>query len=383
MPTPSPLSPVSGGTGPDEEKLEDTIGLCLSGGGFRAMLFHVGVIWRLNELGQLPKLARISSVSGGSITTGLLALKWHQLTFIEGVATNLQEEFVQPLRTFAGETVDAWAIALGVLNPFHTVSEEVQRAYRNNLFGDATLQDLPDSPRFVINATNIQTTALFRFSKRYQGDYRIGLIQNPKTPLAQVVAASSAFPPVLSPCPLGVDAADFFTDDPSAPAELTGKDFRSEIVLSDGGVYDNLGLETVWKRCRTILVSDAGQKIADESRPATDWVRHALRVLDVVDNQVRSLRKRMLIAAYERNERTGAYWGIRTNIADYKLANTLPCPYNNTLQLAAIPTRLAALDAPLQERLINWGYAVCDAGMRAHVLKNTAAPARFPYPTGV
>lgn len=384
MPTLSPLSPVSSGTGPGEEKPEETIGLCLSGGGFRAMLFHVGVIWRLNELGQLPKLGRISSVSGGSITAGLLALKWHQLTFsAEGVATNLQEEFVQPLRTFAGETVDAWAIAMGLLDPFSTISEKVEHAYRKHLFGDAKLQDLPDNPRFVINATNIQTAVLFRFSKPYQGDYRIGLIQKPKIPLAQAVAASSAFPPVLSPCALKVDAADFSTDDPQAPAELTGKDFRSEIVLSDGGVYDNLGLETVWKRCRTILVSDAGQQIADEARPATDWVRHAIRVLEVVDNQVRSLRKRMLIGAYERNERAGAYWGIRTDIADYKLARTLPCPHNRTLKLAAIPTRLAALEVPLQERLINWGYAVCDAGMRAHVLKDTAAPARFPYPTGV
>jgi NTE family protein len=44
------------------------IALCLSGGGFRAMLFHLGTLWRLNEFGYLPKLKLISSVSGGSIT---------------------------------------------------------------------------------------------------------------------------------------------------------------------------------------------------------------------------------------------------------------------------------------------------------------------------
>ena len=49
------------------DRLEDTIGLCLSGGGYRAMLFHAGALWRLNEFALLPKLARISSVSGGSI----------------------------------------------------------------------------------------------------------------------------------------------------------------------------------------------------------------------------------------------------------------------------------------------------------------------------
>jgi len=52
------------------------IALCLSGGGYRAMLFHLGALWRLNEFGYLPKLARISSVSGGSLTAGVLGHRW-------------------------------------------------------------------------------------------------------------------------------------------------------------------------------------------------------------------------------------------------------------------------------------------------------------------
>jgi NTE family protein len=367
-----------------DSPLENSIGLCLSGGGYRAMIFHVGVIWRLNELGYLPKLARISSVSGGSITAGLLGMKWSKLTFnAQGVATNLVEEFVQPLRAFAKETVDVWAVGIGALNPLRSISEEVQGAYSKHLFGDATLQDLPDSPRFVINATNIQSGVLFRFSKPYQGDYRIGRILKPATPLAQAVAASSAFPPILSPCVLTVNPANFEADDSKIPADLKGKDFRSDIFLADGGVYDNLGLETVWKRCKTVLVSDAGQKIGDETKPATDWPRHAVRVLDIEDNQVRSLRKRLLIAAYESKDRLGAYWGIRTDIADYKLATALSCPHTKALTLAAIPTRLANLEDALQQRLINWGYAVCDAGMRAHVLPDEETQPDFPYPGGI
>src|SRR5260370_305678 len=54
------------------EGLQDLVGLAMSGGGFRATLFHLGALWRLNELGYLTKLDRISSVSGGSITTGVL-----------------------------------------------------------------------------------------------------------------------------------------------------------------------------------------------------------------------------------------------------------------------------------------------------------------------
>src|SRR5260370_36738192 len=55
------------------------IALCLSGGGYRAMLFHLGALWRLNELGYLPKLERVSSVSGGSITAAVLGMNWTRL----------------------------------------------------------------------------------------------------------------------------------------------------------------------------------------------------------------------------------------------------------------------------------------------------------------
>src|SRR5450759_332486 len=56
----------------DGNSVEPGIGLALSGGGFRAMLFHAGALLRLNELGVLSRVARISSVSGGSIAAGYL-----------------------------------------------------------------------------------------------------------------------------------------------------------------------------------------------------------------------------------------------------------------------------------------------------------------------
>ena len=62
-----------------DRALEPGIALCLSGGGYRAMLFHLGALWRLNHLGFLPRIARISSVSGGSITAGVLGMAWSRL----------------------------------------------------------------------------------------------------------------------------------------------------------------------------------------------------------------------------------------------------------------------------------------------------------------
>ena len=66
---------------PARNQPEEGTALCLSGGGYRAMVFHIGCLWRLNELGVLGKLKRISSVSGGSITAGLLGIAWNDLQF--------------------------------------------------------------------------------------------------------------------------------------------------------------------------------------------------------------------------------------------------------------------------------------------------------------
>jgi NTE family protein len=91
--------------------------------------------------------------------------------------------------------------------------------------------------------------------------------------------------------------------------DLHREPFLTDVVLTDGGVYDNLGLETAWKRYRTILVSNGGGKMQAEEEPKGDWARHALRVNDIIDNQVRSLRARQVIGAFEAKERMGAYRG--------------------------------------------------------------------------
>jgi NTE family protein len=362
----------------EPERLEPGVALCLSGGGYRAMLFHVGAIWRLNELRYLPKLDRVSSVSGGSITAGALGMNWSRLQFDDdGFAGNLDEQFVQPIRSIASKTIDMGAVFGGILLP-GTISDRVAGAYRKHVFGHTGLQDLPDRPRFVINATNVQTGSLWRFSKPYMADYMVGLVRNPKVELAIAVAASSAFPPILSPVQLSIDPTNF---DPAERGPLHEPPYTSDVVLADGGVYDNLGLETAWKRYTTILVSDGGGKMGPQPKPKHDWARHAYRTLGIIDTQVRNLRKRQVVSGYLNGDRQGTYWGIRSHIGDYgPPAGSLPCPDASALRLAQTATRLKEMDAALQERLINWGYAICDAGMRRWVEPDAPAPAQFPYP---
>jgi len=366
-----------------DEAVRDGIGLCLSGGGYRAMLFHVGAVLRLNDAGLLRKLSRVSSVSGGSITAGGLALRWRDLAFdSNGVAQRL-DLVRDAILGLAARTVDEGSIFSGLLMPGVSIGDRVTEAYKKHLFRDATLQDLPadaEGPRFIFNSTSVQTGALWRFSRPYMGDYRVGLIRNPRLALARAVAASSAFPPLLSPIKLDVNPDDF---DPATRGPLFKAPFNDEVVLSDGGVYDNLGLETTFKNYRTVLVSDAGQKPDDDGSPAGDWAQHSIRILNLIDNQVRSLRKRQLVQSYIDGQRSGAYWGIRTDIADYGLgAGAMDAPFSHTTELAAVPTRLKRIDEQTQERLINWGYAVCDAALRAHV-DPALRKGTFPYSRGV
>ena len=154
-------------------------------------------------------------------------------------------------------------------------------------------------------------------------------------------------------------------------------------MLSDGGVYDNLGLETAWKNHRAVLVSDGGGRMGAVARVPGGWVRQSYRVNQVIDNQVRSLRKREAVAGFARGERGGTYWGIRSDVD----AITARCPPACCRRRSTRPRssrrstrRCASSTAACQERLINWGYAACDVGMRRWVEPGATAPAAFPTP---
>jgi NTE family protein len=206
--------------------------LALSGGGFRATLFHIGSIVRLNELGLLGKLERISSVSGGAITAGRLASAWARLLSQEGKFSNLTREVVEPLRVFCTHRIDERAIALGTLSPFSTIGEKLASIYAEELVGQLSLQDLPDKPQFVFNATNLQTGRSVRMQKVRLADYTIGEIRNPKVALATAIAASSAFPPILSPVKIACDTAAW-VNRPGA-IHFMDQNFCRELVLTDG-----------------------------------------------------------------------------------------------------------------------------------------------------
>ena len=361
-----------------------------SGGGFRATLFHLGSLWRLNELGWLTRLSEITSVSGGSITAAYLGFRWQHLYFEStGYVRDFVEEIVQPLRAFCSRTIDVGSIVAGLLSPFRHPSEFIVSHYRKGLFGNATLQDLPadqNAPRFTIYATNLQTGADVRLSRSYLADYHLGMVKSPTIELAFAVGASSAFPPPLCPVQLElppnawewVKGADLFDQD----------ELRSKMLLADGGIYDNLGLERVWDRYTTVLVSDAGAPFSVCSEPAKlrlSQLYRTKRVLDIVTGQTRALRIRKLVDDFIDGKVSGTYWGIGTQVGHYELeerghAGPLVNDSDITRALSRMRTRLNRFSDEEQELLINWGYSLTDAAMRRHVLPKDTQPGRLPYP---
>lgn len=376
--------------GPDQKSVrmpQDKIGVCLSGGGYRAMLFHLGSLWRLNEAGILHNAYNISSVSGGSITAAVLGMNWQAL-YADGSdgKDHFEDLIAKPILKLASVTIDVNSI-LFALTPFFGTGQRITKRYNKLLFKRKTLQDLPDEttgPRFTINATNLQSGVLWRFCKAYMADYTVGLVKDPKVPLAIAVAASAAFPPLLSPVNLKTESFTFAPDGDIIPSNSA---HREKAVLTDGGVYENMGLESVWKKCRTVLVSDAGGGGGTWDGGAhKTWFHQFWRVFWIQRYQVGRLRRRQLIGSYRLSDespyyRKGAYWSIGSNINNFELDDAMDAPFDKTVKLRDESTRLKAIPKQRQHRHVNWGYAVTDAALRKHCAELVDGPSpTFPFP---
>lgn len=319
--------------------------------------------------------------------SALLGLAWPK---VQPEEPNALERYashvVEPIRrlagtSLAGKDIQGAARIIGSVLLPGSANDHVAAAYESHLYAHATLQDLPERPEFVINAANLQSGALWRFTRAAVRDWKVGKIDNTKlVKLSKAVAASSAFPPFLAPATFEFRETDYAPMSGGPPPhDLQRPPFTTRPVLVDGGVYDNLGLETAYKRFQTILASNGGAPFGEQEQVHRDWARLGKRVIDVMDNQVTSLRKRMLVAAFANRERYGAFWDIEQDIGVHKCPDALPCPLARTAALAAIETDLSKKDSITQERLINWGYAICDAALRGHLDSRLLPPVGFPF----
>src|SRR4029453_2297433 len=340
------------------------IALCLSGGGFRAALFHAGALRRLNELGVLSQVRTVSSVSGGSITSGLLATVWPRLEREGHRFTNLDTPLEQPLRGFWGRNIRNRPLLWGRLDPRNWPrllsssfsATDLLAAEYERLPGRVRLRAPPEHPRFIICPANLQTGVSFELSARSIGDYVLGHSEPGGFTLAEAVAASSSFPFAFPPLVRAVDVESFTGGDPKA----MGPGFRPgpRIALPDGGVYDNMGLEPAWKSHAVVLVSDGGTPFEIQARTRTWLVPRLQRAFQVVANQALAVRKRWLIAAYLREVYGGAYWGLGTDRDEYQVPGTeRPAGYSGRVldRLRVVRTDLDRFSPAEQSVLMNHG----------------------------
>ena len=223
------------------------IGLALSGGGFRATLYHLGVIRFLRDSDLLRNVSHITSVSGGSILAAHLALNWERYC---GTAEEF-EQAAQQILTFVdldirNRIVRRYPLLVGQVlysiilrrDRLPTRTRLLERYYQQYLYGDLCCHQLPVTPELHILCTNVGGGGLSSFNregllvqqrssdgKLYFKAYRAGLAK-----VATAVAASSAFPGFFPP--IDVQPQDI--------GALEG-DFSTH-YFTDGAVYDNLGI---------------------------------------------------------------------------------------------------------------------------------------------
>lgn len=358
------------------------MGLCLSGGGFRATLFHLGSLRRLNEIGLLSKLNTISSVSGGSILNGLLARVWPNLTpDADGVFTNFQAEVEDRIRLFCSMNIRSGPLLWQRLNPLKwkrltidgdSATNLLADTYRKYLVGDLTLQRLADirdrgGPDLVFCATNYQTGVNFIFTPRVLGDWTIGYITGRDFYLANAVASSSAFPIAFPPLnlQLGVPPEEFRRG--GLKNHRSYRELTKRILLTDGGVYDNLALEPVWKDHATIFCSDGGAPFDASAKPWSLLPFRLYRSNEIINNQARAVRKRWLISSYTRGVYNGCYWGVATEIADYEV-DIAGYRGDMLTRISSMRTDLNSFSDGEQHLLINHGWALTKAAIERYFM---------------
>lgn len=225
------------------------IGLALSGGGSRAIAFHLGCLRALRERDILSKISVLSTVSGGSVIGGMYA--YSDASFGEfdrkvvkllsrGLERKIVIKLLSPVllaRVVATNLISSpiavAASLLGCNPPFRrwaSRTDALEEAL-GEVLGDVQINEIKrPGLDVVINACELRTGTAFRFSNQRSGTWRYGEIHDTRISVAHAVASSAAYPIFLP----AFDRTYTFVKD--------GKVQRQRVILTDGGVYDNLAI---------------------------------------------------------------------------------------------------------------------------------------------
>lgn len=334
------------------------IDLALSGGGIRAMISHLGALRRLAELEQLERIRRISSVSGGSLIVGMIVSE-------AGMRWPGSKEFLEVIYPALRAKLCRRSIMKGMIIRLLRPSHMRFVFNRANLLAyilhkewgiKARLRDLPAAPEFSFEATTAENGKRFRFKRDNMGDYETGYASCGKLPLATAMAVSAAFPGGIGPLVL-------YTGRFNWVKRLDGPTPRTpdfdKLHLYDGGVYDNLGLESFFDigqhqprlDAGYLLASDAGSPFKRGFSMVAMNPLRLKRVMDVMQEQCRALRVRALCGYLGKNHGSGCYVWINATPKDPALVKLRDFA-------AGYPTTLRKTTPADFDRLAEYGYLV-------------------------
>ncbi len=345
------------------------VGLALSGGGFRASLFHIGVLARLADVDALRSVEALSTVSGGSIVGALYYLEVKHLLESKpdfditredyvAIVARVQERFLSGVqKNLRTRVISNWLKTSKMLLPFvgYTRSARIGELYERHLYsrvgpdakplGSLRMRDLLIKPRearaangasgfnlkednwrrnarvpmLLLNATSLNSGHSWQFTARTMGeppglvDEEIGA--NPRhrrlwydqAPLHKRLPWSKPSAH-LKEISLGqAVAASACVPGLFEPLELRGLYPGRFVRLVDGGVYDNLGLRTlVDQGFSLILCSDASGQMNEEPRPGAGALAVPLRSFGIITSRVREAEYASLHAAVENRALQGA-----------------------------------------------------------------------------
>jgi len=380
------------------------------------MLFSAGALLAIEQKGLLGEVDSITSVSGSSFLNGKLALAWPNLRTDDRVRWRLEPKVIADVQDMADHTIDVPSILIGASTPFTTNSTFVASAIDRHLTHHASLADLPtpnigvnpQTPVFSFQATDLATGKPWFFSnQRTRGgagrEFRLLDI-----PLSQVITASSAFPPIITPVSINFSgpARDGYEIVPNLDgqlvSELAMKLSGYTLSFTDGGVSDNRGMGECIRSGRG-LISDAAVFDTVDAKVKTDPISVATRVSDIVYSRAERERTESVIQtspyqglanammrgmAIDKKEAMEEapyydkmlqepiifgykefdsllYWAeIRKSVSflDQKnISLTDDATYlldhlDSALCHAMVPTRLKKLDRDTQNNIINMGY---------------------------
>ena len=312
--------------GPEPKKSKD-IGLALSGGGSRAIAFHLGCLRALHDLGLLDRVQAISSVSGGSVIAAMFAYSNDSFRAFDervvqllrrGLHGDIIRQALRPDSILKCLRVHVAASASFLVRMLYCIvrvairtsvsdrleppsmrtysrTEAFREVITKTLFGDAFVRDVSrGSLHTVINATELRSGSAFRFGSQQSGCWRFGTISANDALVADAVAASAAYPVYLP----ALERKYRFTKNGQTTEPI-------RVLLADGGVFENLGVSPM-EPGRTASIStnvfdpdyiiccDAGAGLFDDDSYPTRWPSRMYRSFLTVFRKVQDATRQRL-----------------------------------------------------------------------------------------